>query len=116
MFLVLMLVVATAAMSAEVAKPTDGSAVAIAPYTATSVAAAKAAGVDTGVLLSGQVIKMIKPNEFLLDDGTGELMVFTKEGALDGQNIVNAKVEVAGQISQNFMYTEVEADSVKVIQ
>jgi uncharacterized protein (TIGR00156 family) len=117
MILVLMLIVASVAMSAEVAKTTDAAATTeIGPYKATTIAAAKESGVDTAVQLRGTVIKMLKANEFLLDDGTGELMVFTEEGALNGMDIVNATVEVTGQIGQNFMYTEVEATSVKVVE
>lgn len=117
MVIVLMLVVATAAMSAEVYRAAVAPAQAVAgPFKATTIAEAKVSGVDTGVALSGQVVRMLKANEFLLRDETGELMVFTGEGDLDGVNIVNARVEVTGNISQNLMYTEVEAKTVKILQ
>lgn len=117
MVIVLMLVVATAAMSAEVYRAASAPAQVVSgPFKATTIAEAKASGVDTGVALSGQVVRMLKANEFLLRDETGELMVFTGEGDLDGMNIVNARVEVTGTISQNLMYTEVEAKTVNILQ
>ncbi|WP_285907599.1 NirD/YgiW/YdeI family stress tolerance protein [Pseudodesulfovibrio pelocollis] len=116
MVLALSLLVATVAISAELSQPAGSAAAATTgPFVAKSIAQAKASGVDTRVVLTGRVVKVIKSDEFLMADETGELLVFTPAGALDGLDAAGAVVEVVGRIDQNFMYTEIQAESVKVI-
>nr|WP_287410275.1 NirD/YgiW/YdeI family stress tolerance protein [Pseudodesulfovibrio sp.] len=83
------------------------------PHIVTTVAEAKASGVDAEVELSGRIVKMIQDDKFLFSDGTGELLVLI-DGKMQDLNYENAKVVVSGLIAQNFMYTEVKADSIAV--
>lgn len=76
-----------------------------------TVADAKVSAVDTGVVLSGKVLKVINDHEFLFSDGTGELLVMTNGQKLD-QSLLAGPVDVTGQIIQDFMYTQVKAESI----
>ncbi len=107
MVLILMLVMAGTAMSAVKAES-------FGPYKATSVAEAKTCGVDTGVVLSGHLVRKVKDNVYLFSDGTGELLLQTEDGALDNVDMQHATVNVNGRIASSFMYTEVEATTVTV--
>lgn len=78
----------------------------------TSVSDAKASGIDTDVRLDGQVIKHINNDEYLFDDGTGELLVYITDPAQQQLVAHDSNVEIKGNIVRNFMYTEVRADSV----
>ncbi|MFH1914862.1 MAG: NirD/YgiW/YdeI family stress tolerance protein [Pseudomonadota bacterium] len=115
MVLALSLLVVTGAISAELSQSAGSAVAATGPFVATSIAQAKASGVDTRVMLTGRVVKVIKSDEFLMADETGELLVFTPAGVLDGIDAAGATVEVVGRIDQNFMYTEIQAESVRVI-
>lgn len=107
--LVLMLTVATAAVSAEKA---DYQVAAATPYTATTVADADASGVDTNVALSGRVVRVMSDNKFLFTDGTGELVVLTDTKPLMNGEMKDAQVQVIGTIAETFMVTEVKAKAV----
>ncbi|WP_316897839.1 NirD/YgiW/YdeI family stress tolerance protein [Pseudodesulfovibrio indicus] len=76
-----------------------------------TVADAKVSAVDTGVVLSGKVVKIINDHEFLFSDSTGELLVLTNGQKLD-QALLTGPVDITGQIVQDFMYTQVKADSI----
>jgi len=115
MVLALSLLVATVAISAELSQSVGSEPAAAGPFVARSVAQAKAAGVDTRVALTGRVVKVIKADEFLMADETGELLVFTPKGALEDPGAAGSTVEVIGRIDQNFMYTEIQAESVRTI-
>ena len=84
------------------------------PIKAKTVEEAKVSGVDTGVVLHGKVVKKINDHKFVFSDGTGELLVNVDGDAIENKDINNAKVDVNGMITQNFMYTEVRADSLSV--
>jgi len=79
-----------------------------------TVAEAKASGIDTGVSLTGQVLKVINDKSFLFSDGTGELLVHTDNGDLLKDSLVQARIDVTGMIVQDFMYTEIQAASITV--
>jgi uncharacterized protein YdeI (BOF family) len=108
--LLFILAMATAAMSAEksVAIVENG------PVKAMTVAEAKVNGVDTQVDLTGHIVRVVKDNEVMFSDETGDLMVYMPKGALDGVDLKNARIEVVGTIAQNFMVTEVNASSIIV--
>ncbi|AMK12790.1 MAG: NirD/YgiW/YdeI family stress tolerance protein [Pseudodesulfovibrio sp.] len=76
-----------------------------------TVADAKVSAVDTGVVLSGKVVKVINDHEFLFSDSTGELLVLTNGQKLD-EALLSGPVDITGQIVQDFMYTQVKADSI----
>ncbi len=82
------------------------------PVEAVTVAEAKVSSVDTGVVLTGQVVKVINENSFLFSDGTGELLVHVNGDMLDKEVMMKAEIDVAGRIVQDFMYTEVQAECV----
>lgn len=92
---------------------TAGDLQAAGAHMVTTVAEAKASGVDTEVELSGRIVKVIQDDKFLFSDGTGELLVLI-DGHMQDVNCENANVVVSGLIAQNFMYTEVKADSIAV--
>ncbi|WP_419785255.1 NirD/YgiW/YdeI family stress tolerance protein [Pseudodesulfovibrio sp.] len=81
----------------------------------TSVEDAKASGVDTDVRLSG-VVKHINNDEYLLADGTGELLVYISDSEQQKLADAGKPVEIKGNIVRNFMYTEVQAVSVAPAQ
>ena len=103
------LLFATAAISSETIQATG-------PFKASTVAEAKVSGVETNVILSGHVVKMIQPNQFIFADGTGELIIFADADMLKDVDMNNANIKVTGLISQNFMYTEIEATTITAIQ
>ena len=78
---------------------------------AKTVAEAKVSAVDTDVALTGRFVKKINDGSFLFSDGTGELLVHVKGDELD-QSLMTADVDLTGMVVQDFMYTEVRADSV----
>jgi len=78
----------------------------------TTVSDAKASDVDTDVQLQGRVTKHINDNEYLFDDGTGELLVYITDPAQQTLAANGQNVEIKGNIVRNFMYTEVQAESV----
>lgn len=78
---------------------------------ATTAAVAKASGVDTDVCLDGQVVK-VNGDKFLFNDGTGELLVYIDDPEMQRIAASGHAVKIKGNIVQNFMYTEVKADSV----
>ena len=84
------------------------------PIVVKTVDEAKVCGVDTNVTLHGKLVKKINDHKFVFSDGTGELLVEVEGNELSNKNLVNAEVDVTGMISQNFMYTEIEADSLSV--
>ena len=81
---------------------------------ASTVAEAKASGVDTNVVLSGHIVKKIQANEFIFSDGTGELLLYIDDA--DMQQMANETnvLDVEGVIVRNFMYTEVKVDTAKI--
>jgi len=80
---------------------------------AKTVAEAKVSAVDTDVALTGRFVKKINDGSFLFSDGTGELLVHVKGNEMDPA-MTTADVDLTGMVVQDFMYTEVRADSVSV--
>ena len=77
-----------------------------------TVAEAKASAVDTDVELTGRIVKVINNDSVLFSDNSGELLVHMPNAEANKDAILKADVNVNGKIVQNFMYTEVNADSV----
>ena len=77
-----------------------------------TVAEAKACSVDTGVELTGRIVKVINNDSVLFSDNTGELLVHMPNAEAAKNALMQADVNVNGKIVQDFMYTEVKADSV----
>ncbi|NDV18600.1 NirD/YgiW/YdeI family stress tolerance protein [Pseudodesulfovibrio sp. JC047] len=82
------------------------------PTKVLTVAEAKASAIDTNVVLTGEVVKVINDKSFLFSDGTGELLVHVNDGEMNKVAAMKAEVDVTGLIVQDFMYTEVQATSV----
>lgn len=83
------------------------------PFKALTVEDAKVSGVDTGVVLTGHIVKVINDSKFVFTDGTGELLVNVNSKEINDRALVNKKIEISGVIEQNFMYTEIKADSIR---
>ena len=80
----------------------------------TTVAEAKASGVDTDVSLNGHIVNKIQGDEYIFSDGTGELLLYIDDTSAQ-QALNNSKdLQVKGSIVRNFMYTEVQAQNVVV--
>ncbi|MEF2230580.1 MAG: NirD/YgiW/YdeI family stress tolerance protein [Pseudodesulfovibrio sp.] len=79
---------------------------------ATTVESAKVSGVDTDVRLDGHVVKQISDGKYLFADGTGELLVDILDPAQRNLAVEGAEIELTGNVVDNFMYTEVKADTV----
>ncbi len=77
---------------------------------AKTVAEAKVSAVDTDVALTGRFVKKVNDNSYLFTDGTGELLVHMKDAGLVPP-LKADQVAVTGMVVQDFMYTEVRADS-----
>ena len=84
------------------------------PLTVTSVAEAKATEANTGVVLTGHMVKAVSDNRFVFSDGTGELFVSVDGDQVDTAALANHEIDVKGMIVGDFMFTEVKADSVVV--
>jgi len=89
--------------------------VAAGPTKVQTVAEAKVSSIDTNVSLTGKVVKVINGNSFLFSDGTGELLVHVTDGSLNKETLMKAEIDVTGMIVQDFMYTEVQATSITVL-
>lgn len=86
------------------------------PVGVTTVADANVSGVDTDVSLTGHIVKVINEDRFVFTDGTGELLVYLGGLNVDENALMNKEININGMISQNFMYTEVKAASIKTLQ
>jgi len=78
----------------------------------TSVENAKVSGVNSDVRLDGHVVKQIADGKFLFDDGTGELLVYIEDPAMQTLAAGGSEIELTGSIVDTFMYTEVQASTV----
>ena len=103
-FVLLLFVFVTAAFAGHIDTASAG------PVILKTVAEAKVSEVDSNVALTGRVVKVINEESFLFSDGTGELLVHVRDGL--ASDLPTADVDVTGRIAQDFMYTEIAADSV----
>lgn len=84
------------------------------PLTVTTVAEAKATEANTDVALTGHMVKAVSDNRFVFSDGTGELFVTVDGDKVNTAALANHEIDVNGMIVGDFMYTEVQADSIVV--
>lgn len=75
---------------------------------------AKATEANTDVALTGHMVKAVSDNRFVFSDGTGELFVTVDGDKVNTAALANHEIDVNGMIVGDFMYTEVQADSIVV--